>query len=134
MSEEDPILGFLEGCAIGFVLAFLACVLLTVCFSLLVGAPSPHGPVTADGIFSSLFGVIFGGIVVFLIFLFVKKLAHALSERRFYRAMGLVSFALIPSLYFGVCTMPMGNSPVVSSPPTHRNPPVSAVDSRQNGK
>jgi len=134
MNEEGPIREFMAGCGTGFGLALLVCVVLTVCFPFFMGMPGLHGQMSVDGILSTLFAVMFGGSVVFLVVVLVKKTARALSEKRFYYAMGLVSFALVPLLFFGACTMTIGSRPIVSPAPMHRNPTAVGVDSHQNRK
>ena len=133
MNEEGPVHEFLEGCGVGFVLVFGICAALVYCFLFFMGAPGIHTRVTGDSILSLVLAAALGGLMVSLIVLLVRRAVRAFSEKRHYYVVGLVSFSLIPLLFFGVCTMSIGRRPVVARPP-HGNPTTFGVDSHQNRK
>lgn len=133
MNEDGPVGEFLEGCGIGLGLVLLGVIALACCIFGLIGVPGLQGQVSADGILSGLFALVCGGFVFWLVILLVRKTVRAFSEGRFYRGMGLLSFILIPLLFFGVCTALI--PPIHTSPNRpHQNPPVIGGDMRQDQK
>lgn len=105
MNEENPIGEFLKGCGIGFVIVLAAVTALSVAVVMWIFAVMIPGPWSSDRVLQLLLVIPSGLFGLYMGFVFVRKIVIAFSDERRYFGMGLLSFFLIPLLFFGVCTM-----------------------------
>jgi hypothetical protein len=105
MNEENPVGEFLKGCGIGFLIVLVAVIALGAAILLWILALTVPGPWSVERVAQLFFAVPSGLLGLGMGFFFIRKIVVAFSDQRPYFGMGLLSFFLIPLLFFGVCTM-----------------------------